>query len=68
MDCTGEDLCDLCEYDREQILARFENAEFEWLSDCCDSTYLLELDESIHGTTGFCQHCGDNASFRLVRK
>jgi hypothetical protein len=64
MDCTGEDLCDLCEYDREQILASFENATFEWLSDCCFSTYVLDLSiDERYGTTGFCQHCGDTASF-----
>ena len=64
MDCTGEDLCDLCEYDREQVLASFEHAKFEWLSDCCYSTYVLDLSiDERYGTTGFCQHCGDATSF-----
>lgn len=72
MDCTGEDLCDLCEYDREQLTASTElagakPADFEWLSDCCASTYILELDESEYGTTGFCLHCGDSTAFRRVR-
>ena len=64
MDCTGEDLCDLCESDREQIVAGFENAEWVWLSDCCYTDYVLDLsiDERL-GTTGFCAKCGDNVSF-----
>lgn len=64
MDCTGEDLCDLCEADREQILASFENAELIWLSDCCYAGHVLELDiDERFGTTGFCARCGDTASF-----
>ena len=67
MDCTGEDLCDLCEYDREQLMASTELVDFGWLSECCDATHILELFESPFGATGYCQRCGDTASFHLVR-
>lgn len=64
MDCTGEDLCDLCEFDREQIEAGFANAEWMWLSDCCYVEHVLELDvDERLGTTVFCGKCGDTASF-----
>jgi hypothetical protein len=64
MDCTGEDLCDVCEVDRDQIISLFENAYDIWVSDCCYAEHVLELDiDERLGTTGFCSKCGDNVSF-----
>ena len=37
-----------------------------WLSECCDSYPILEVDESTipyGGATGFCGHCLDTTGF-----
>lgn len=35
----------------------------EWVSECCGSTSIGELDISVFGTTGFCGCCKDSAVF-----
>lgn len=37
--------------------------EEEWVSECCGSTSIGELDISTFGTTGFCGCCKDSAVF-----
>jgi len=37
--------------------------DVNYLSECCDSSPSGELDETIHGITGFCSRCKDNAIF-----
>ena len=63
MDCTGEDLCDVCEVDREQILAGFENANYIWLSQCCDANIYGTFEVTDDTFSGFCVQCLDNTVF-----
>jgi hypothetical protein len=68
MDCTGETLCDLCEYDKERVAEANENKEFVWLSQCCDAHIYGEFftpypeDE----LSGFCGQCLDITVFYKV--
>ena len=63
MDCTGEDLCDVCEVDREQILAGFENDNYIWLSLCCDANIYGTFEVTDDTFSGFCGQCLDNTVF-----
>ena len=63
MDCTGETLCDLCEYDKEQITIANENKDFVWLSQCCDANIYGEFEVSDNTFSGFCGQCLDNTVF-----
>jgi hypothetical protein len=63
MDCTGEALCDLCEYDKEQTTETNENKEFTWLSQCCDAPIHAPFEVSEVTFSGFCSQCRDNTVF-----
>ena len=63
MDCTGETLCDLCEYDKEQTTETNENKDFVWLSQCCDANIYGEFTVSKVTFSGFCGQCLDNTVF-----
>ena len=63
MDCTGETLCDLCEYDKEQITIANENKDYVWLSQCCDANIYGEFEVSKVAFSGFCGQCLDNSVF-----
>ena len=70
MDCTGEDLCDLCEYDKECITKANENKDFVWLSQCCDAyiygEFFVPFDNADEELSGFCGSCLDNCVFYKV--
>ena len=67
MDCTGETLCDLCEYDKEQVTEANANKDFVWLSQCCDSyihgEFFVPYQEADEELSGFCGSCLDNTVF-----
>jgi len=63
MDCMGEALCDLCEYDKEQTTEANENKEFTWLSQCCDAPIHAPFEVSKVTFSGFCSQCRDNTVF-----
>jgi hypothetical protein len=56
MDCTGEDLCDICEIDRDTIQTG------RLLSDCCDAPTFYGLDVDIYDTAR-CSWCERMAHF-----
>ena len=67
MDCTGDALCELCEYDKEQITIANENKDFVWLSQCCDAygygTFFTPYGEADEELAGFCGSCLDDSMF-----
>ena len=67
MDCTGDSLCELCEYDKEQITIANENKDFVWLSQCCDAyvygTFFVPHGEADEELAGFCGSCLDDSMF-----
>ena len=52
------DSCDICE-DEERVNIPKE----EWVSECCESRPIGELDISEFGVTGFCGNCKDSVGF-----
>jgi len=39
--------------------------DVNYLSECCDASPSGEVDKTIHGITGFCGRCKDNAVFYI---
>ena len=67
MDCTGDSLCELCEYDKEQITIANDNKQFVWLSQCCDAhkygEWFRPYDDTDSERSGWCGSCLDDSMF-----
>jgi hypothetical protein len=69
MDCTGEDLCDLCEYDRDEQLVELNTENVIWLSTCCNANVSGTFSEGKRNPTtllGFCGQCGQLVPFYRI--
>ena len=59
---SGIDGCVVCD-DEDKDLYILNTPKEEWVSECCGSKSILELDISEFGVTGFCGHCHDAVGF-----
>ena len=58
---SGIDSCVACDEEEEE--EKINIPKEEWVSECCGSHPIGDLDISEFGVTGYCGNCKDNTGF-----